>query len=56
MPIEAVSTRALRFVLGVIEVLVAVRFVLELFGANPWRDSLVLCSNGARWSRSPPTR
>jgi hypothetical protein len=33
-PIEAVLTRVVWFVFGVIEVLIAVRFVLELLGAN----------------------
>lgn len=33
-PIEAVLTRVVWFVFGVIEVLIAIRFVLELLGAN----------------------
>lgn len=34
VPIEAVMTRVVWFVFGVIEVLIAVRFVLMLLGAN----------------------
>jgi hypothetical protein len=33
-PIEAVIIRVVWFVFGVIEVLIAIRFALELFGAN----------------------
>jgi len=33
-PIEAITVRVVWFVFGVIEVLIAVRFVLKLFGAN----------------------
>lgn len=33
-PVEAVVTRVVWFVFGVIEVLIATRFVLELLGAN----------------------
>lgn len=33
-PVEAVVTRVVWFVFGVIEVLIAIRFVLELLGAN----------------------
>jgi len=33
-PIEAVMTRVVWFVFGVIEVLVAIRFVLKMLGAN----------------------
>ncbi len=34
-PIEAVMSRVVWFVFGVIEVLIAIRFVLKLLGANP---------------------
>jgi uncharacterized membrane protein len=34
-PIEAILGRVVTWVFGVIEVLLAVRFVLRLFGANP---------------------
>jgi hypothetical protein len=34
VPVEAVMTRVVWFIFGVIEVLIAIRFVLLLFGAN----------------------
>lgn len=34
VPIEAVLTRVVWFVFGIIEVLIAIRFVLKLLGAN----------------------
>jgi hypothetical protein len=35
LPIEAVVTRVIWFVFGAIQVLIAIRFLLLLFGANP---------------------
>ena len=35
VPVEAILSRVVMFVFGVIDVLIAIRFVLKLLGANP---------------------